>query len=197
MRRIIWCSRPLAKVGASATVFVSLIMTLGCAASDSQSRASGSQDPLHRPLEIPRLASGEPCPRSPGGRPNPDIAIALGSGPAYPVMGLEAEPPAPDGVVPLRKEDRRGAIYWRKTLWAVDPQYDGPVLIRARRMDEPQQIFFAIDEQKRPELEFPREDTDSWRYGPSLTLLPEPGCYGFQVDGTTFSKVIVFEAAQR
>lgn len=111
-------------------------------------------------------------------------------------MGLEAAPPDRDGVVPLREEDRRGAMYWRKTLWAVDPKYDGPVLIRARRIDEPQQIVFAVDEQKRPELEFRREVTDSWRYGPSLTLLPGPGCYGFQIDGTSFSKVIVFEAAR-
>jgi hypothetical protein len=29
-----------------------------------------------------------------------------------------------------------------------------------------------------------------------FTLLPGPGCYAFQVDGTSFSDVIVFEAAQ-
>jgi hypothetical protein len=38
------------------------------------------------------------------------------------------------------------------------------------------------------------ERSDSWSYGPSLTILPGPGCFAFQVDGTNFSSVIVFEA---
>lgn len=95
----------------------------------------------------------------------------------------------------LTADERRGGAYWQKTLWAVDPQYDGPVLIRGRGTSPPHELRFAYDNRELRELEFPAEETDEWRYGPSSTLLPSPGCYAFQVDGADFSDVIVFEAA--
>jgi len=70
-------------------------------------------------------------------------------------------------------------------------------------MDSPQAPRFAKpsaapggSEELVTELEFRAEETDSRRYGPSVTILPGPGCYAFQVDGSNFSKVIVFEAAR-
>jgi hypothetical protein len=33
-----------------------------------------------------------------------------------------------------------------------------------------------------------------WREWPSYIYVPAPGCFGYQVDGTSFSEVIVFEA---
>jgi hypothetical protein len=81
---------------------------------------------LHRPFDLPTVALGAACPRTPGGRPSPDVAIALGSGPAYPVLGFEGNhaPPSPKGVVPLYANERNGRAYWHKTLWAVDPAYE-------------------------------------------------------------------------
>jgi len=152
--------------------------------------AEAPADPLRRPLKLPRVAADEPCPRTPGGRPNPDIAIALGSGPAYPVPGFEAG----KRVVELTADERKGGSYWQKTLWAVDPEYDARVLIRGRGISPPQKMGFGYDNRELRELEFHAQETDRWRYGPSVTILPGPGCYAFQVDGTTFSEVIVFEA---
>jgi hypothetical protein len=165
---------------------------------------SEPRTPLHRPLHLPTVGAGAPCPVTAGGRPNPDVAIALGSGPAYPVLGFEGNhvPPDPKAVVPLRSEDLKGNAYWHKTLWTVDPEYDGPVLIRARGLDPPEALRFGIPGAEPGgtaelvrELEFRPEKSVSWRYGPSFTILPGPGCYAFQVDGTDFSEVIVFEAA--
>jgi hypothetical protein len=161
----------------------------------SEDKMDGSSDP-HRSLHLPTVAPGAACPRTPGARPNPDVAIALGSGPAYPVLGFEGNPIPPKPAVPLHAEDRKRNVYWHKTLWAVDPAYDGPVLIRGAGIDPPRAIWFAYDKRQLRELEFPRQKSDSWRYGPSFTLLPGPGCYAFQVDGTSFSDVIVFQAAQ-
>jgi hypothetical protein len=31
-----------------------------------------------------------------------------------------------------------------------------------------------------------------WRNMPSYTRVRAPGCYGYQIDGTSFSRVIVF-----
>jgi hypothetical protein len=160
-----------------------------------EEKMNGSSD-LHRPLHLPTVAPGAACPQTPGARPNPDVAIALGSGPAYPVLGFEGNPIPPKPPVPLHAEDRKGNVYWHKTLWAVDPAYDGPVLIRGAGIDTPRAIWFAYHKRRLRELEFRRQKSDSWRYGPSFTLLPGPGCYAFQVDGTSFSDVIVFEAAQ-
>jgi hypothetical protein len=35
---------------------------------------------------------------------------------------------------------------------------------------------------------------DGWRQWPGGTWLRTPGCYAWQIDGTDFSDVIVFEA---
>jgi hypothetical protein len=182
-----------------------LALASGCSGNEATSngqepseRKPDAASELHRPLQLPTVAPAAACPRTPGGYPSPDVAIALGSGPAYPVLGFEGEhvPPSPKAVVPLYADERRGNAYWHKTLWAVDPAYDGPVLIRGAGIDPPQSMRFGYDERQLRELEFPAEKSKSWRYGPSFTIVPGPGCYAFQVDGTTFSKVIVFEAAR-
>jgi hypothetical protein len=182
-----------------------LALASGCSGNEATSgeqatsgRKSDLASELHRPLDLPTVAPGAVCPRTPGGRPSPDVAIALGSGPAYPVLGFEGNrvPPAPKAVVPLYADERKGSAYWHKTLWAVDPDYDGPVLIRGAGIDPPRTIRFAYDERQLHELDFPAEESDSWRYGPSFTIFPGPGCYAFQVDGANFTKVIVFEAAR-
>lgn len=163
----------------------------------------GGSDDLHRPLDLPTVAPGTACPRTPGKRPNPDVGIALGSGPAYAVLGFEGNhvPPAAQAVVPLHSEDRKGNAYWHKTLWAVDPKYHGPILIRGRGIDPPRSLWFVVpsgtangSHRRVRELHMPAERSKSWRYGPSLTIFPGPGCYALQVDGTTFSEVIVFKA---
>jgi hypothetical protein len=169
----------------------------------SSSKLPSTEPDLHRSFERPRLAAGESCPRTPGGRPNPDIGVALGSGPVYPVLGLQLgkPPPAPEAGVLLYDTELRDGAYWHKTLWAVDPRYDGPVLIRGRALDAPHAMQFVVpsggpggSQRHVDELEFPAEESETWRYGPSITVLPGPGCYAFQVDGTSFSDVIVFKA---
>jgi hypothetical protein len=186
-----------------AAFLVLLAFAPACSGGDDRKATPEPRTPLHRPLHLPTVVSGAPCPVTAGGRPNPDVAIALGSGPAYPVLGFEGNhvPPDPKAVVPLRSEDVKGSVYWHKTLWAVDPEYDGPVLVRAHGLDPPEALRFGIPAEpggaavRVRELEFRREKSASWRYGPSFTILPGPGCYAFQVDGTDFSEVIVFEAA--
>lgn len=159
------------------------------ATSGGQATSEGTSDlasELHGPLDLPTVAPGAACPRTPGGRPNPDVGIALGSGPVYPVLGFEDNhvPPAPKGVVPLYADERKGSAYWHKTLWAVAPDYDGPVLIRGAGINPPRTIWFAYDERQLRELEFPAEESDSWRYGragkdrvenPASEPFPTPG----------------------
>lgn len=153
-------------------------------------RATDLWADLRRPLRLTQLPAGAACPRSPGGRPAPEVAIALGNGPAYPVLGMPEPPPHTDGVADLRGDIYRDGWYLHKTLWAIDEAYGGRLLVRAARVDRPERVLLEGG----PELTFADVFQPGWRYRPSTTYVRGPGCYAFQVDGTTFSRIVIFEA---
>jgi hypothetical protein len=145
---------------------------------------------LERPLRLPRLRRGTRCPRSRSSRAAPQITYSLGSGPAYVNLG------SPGGLAFLGDDVRIDGLRAHKTLWAVSPRYRGALLIRGRRLDGRGVVRFGPRRRARSWWRglWP-EQNGRWRYGGADTLLPGPGCYAFQVDGTTFSRQIVFEAS--
>jgi len=90
----------------------------------------------------------------------------------------------------------------QRVLWFVAPGYGGPVLVRGRRLDGPDPVRFDRGRVPRIELRIPAGDASFWpprvmrddgqRYRRSYTRLRAPGCYAFQVDGTSFSYRVVF-----
>jgi hypothetical protein len=151
------------------------------------------QDPRSRALAIPTLEDGESCPRTKGKEVSPDFAPGLGLGPAYPV-GLGR-----DGVLDdLEPPERFESEEWggQKVLWVVEPSYDGPVLIRGGQLDGTNEVRFDEGDVPPKQIWMPAEDApdERWRERPSYTRLRAPGCYAYQVDGSGFSVVIVFEA---
>lgn len=144
-----------------------------------------------------------PCPRTSGGDRAKGVAVALGRGPVFPVIGMSAAPPARGGVAGLRSDYRVLGWYLHKTLWAVSPSYSGPVLIRGRRIDRAGLLRFGGDAQapremvhaSTPSFRMTADQTREWRYYPTETLIRAPGCYAFQVDGTGFSYVLIFRAS--
>ena len=104
--------------------------------------------------------------------------------------------PSPAGVISV---DRSGKDWWEaKTPWLIARTYNGPILIRGARIDEPGAVRFAYGygqhlQQARfatgADAELP-QNRDQWRLLPLASLFPTKGCYAFQVDGTTFSHVI-------
>jgi hypothetical protein len=81
-------------------------------------------------------------------------------------------------------------------------------MIRGRRVDGPQLVRFDGAGVRIPpkELRIPGTATPTGNpgvraagqcYRPSYTRLLVPGCYAYQVDGTTFSRTIVFRHAHR
>jgi len=81
-----------------------------------------------------------------------------------------------------------------KVLWFVAPRYRGPVLIRGGRLDHPDRLRF--NRGMVPPLEMRIHKVFSGpRDRPSYTRLRAPGCYAYQVDGTNFSRVVVFQAS--
>lgn len=154
-----------------------------------------------RPLHFPVLAPGTPCPTSPEKRVHPSFGFAQGSGPVYATIGTETiTSPAilhyADAQHWGNGVDTHG---WggQKVLWFANPSYQGIVLIRGHQLDGTHAIRFngLADEPFAQQLVFDTTLGGSpWPNLPSETRLQAPGCYAYQVDGTTFSYVIVFEA---
>ena len=147
---------------------------------------SASTAALVRPLALPTFSA--PCQRSTGHQVLPDVGLGLGDGPVWPV-GFGA-----DGQQSLGQS--LNGWYAVKVLWAADPSYTGPVLVRGRRIDGDGLIRFSRD----GTLSGPEElALDASRSGnvertwPSYTLVQSPGCYAYQIDGTTFSHTVVFQ----
>jgi hypothetical protein len=169
--------------------------------------APGPWAKLHRPLHLPTVAPGAACPSSRVARINFErygVAKGIGPGPAYP-MGF-AQPGSrleftypPDPAGPFAGSLWSGT----KVLWFVAPRYRGPLLIRGGRLDRPGRVRFDRGQVPPKEIRVSKNARDGWppgyedvgqRYRPSYTRLRAPGCYAYQIDGTTFSRVIVFQA---
>jgi len=162
---------------------------------------AGSRPPtnwarLHRPLHLPQVAPGATCPVS-GGKQIPGSygQTLNGRGPAF-LIGVGNAPP---GTIDIShsQTDSQG---WRgqKTPWAVRWRYQGPVLIRARRIDQPSSVRFAVGYgQHLRELRWPPQRSvqpkGRYRFWASATLFRSPGCYAFQADATSFSNVVVMQ----
>ena len=157
--------------------------------------ASGTADDgwraLYRPLRMPRLAAGSRCPVSRVDLSVPfghfGVAPGIGPGPAYPV-GM------PRGVLPLAPARNFGSQVWggQKVLWFVHPRYGGPILIRGRRLDGRGLVRFERGRLPPAELRIP--SARGARARPSYTRLCVSGCYAYQIDGKSFSRVVVFRA---
>jgi hypothetical protein len=166
--------------------------------------ASGAGDPwraLYRPLHVPRLEAVASCPTSRVDRSvdfeSFGIGPGVGPGPVYPV-GLNVV----DGTLALAPAANFGSRLWmgQKVLWFVHPEYHGRVLIRGRQLDGPYRVRFDRGTVPPRELRIGNESV-AWsgqpngsRGRPSYTRLRAPGCYGYQIDGTSFSRVVVFRA---
>jgi len=162
----------------------------------------GASDPwakLHRSLHLPRLAPGAACPVSPVDRridwtrTNIFGGSGIGRGPVYPGLGGSG------GQLYVRPDEQFGGPWADgKVFWYVRPSYRGRVLIRGRRLDGPQRLGFNGRAVPRRELRIHNYSV-SWpgqppgsRGLPSSVRVLTAGCYGVQIDGATFSRVVVF-----
>jgi hypothetical protein len=89
-----------------------------------------------RPVRLPAIPPGAPCPASHGKQVNPAFGLALGDGPVYPV-GFSS-----DGVYYYGGAMEEGGWYYLKVLWVGSPDYRGPALVRGGRIDAPGELRF-------------------------------------------------------
>jgi hypothetical protein len=156
---------------------------------------------LHRPLHLPSLAAGAPCPVSTVAKRvdwkpiNIFGGSGIGPGPVYPGLGSTG------GHVNVMPDSQYGGPWLGgKLFWYVSPAYRGPVLIRGRQLDGHRLMGFNGGKTPQPELRIHSRDTVSWsgqppgsRGVPSSVRVLTPGCYAVQIDGIHFSRVVVFD----
>jgi hypothetical protein len=161
-----------------------------------------------RPLRLPTLVPGVACPamrayRLPRASVPYGFGTELGDGPVY----LSA-PAILNGTVRAHRAAYYGAHgAWGAVpvIWIIDGEYRGPALLRGRQIDGNHGLAFDGG------LEYPIGNA-IWQVGtphPDLHLLSgaspaakpswrgfvrllASGCYAIQVDGPSFSEVIVF-----
>jgi hypothetical protein len=150
---------------------------------------------LARPLRVPSIEPGAPCPTSSASTRSPVAqpadAVGLGQSPLFPIsfyvgpaatLELRGATPTPEG------------LYDLKVVWASTTSYVGPAVVRVGRLDgtgrgfvrllydakasRGDAVLFTLDD-------YPRD----W---PSLTYVSGPGCWAYQVDGLTFDETLVF-----
>lgn len=177
-----------------------VVLATAAVASTSPAGAGGgdSWSALRRPLHLPRVRAGAKCPvshvnrRVAWKRINIFGGEGLGPGPVYPGI--------PSAFLMASRDVQYGGPWFGdKVFWYVQPSYRGPVLLRGRRLDGPQKLGFNGARRPRFELRIARHQTVTWdgqppgsRGVPSGVRVLVPGCYGVQIDGTNFSRMVVF-----
>jgi len=155
---------------------------------------------LHRPLHFPALRPGQHCPATPGHTVNTGQfgGIGLGTGP---VRVLIANPGhLRQGTADLFRHTSAPPWLALKTLWYSMPAYQGPFVIRAKRLNGPGPVAMGEGPVIAP-LVVPPGPTlnsgDGYRQAPGGLWVRAAGCYAWQVDGLTFSEIIVVHAVLR
>jgi hypothetical protein len=146
---------------------------------------------LNRPLHFPVLRPGQACPATSGSVVSTPAfeGFALGQGPVRPLIAMSGDLRA--GVTDMTRASPWFAF---KTDWFSVPSYQGPFVIRATRLGGSGQVGMGETPNVGPLVMPPGpsvNDDKGWRNAPGDTWVRAPGCYAWQVDGLTFSEVIV------
>jgi hypothetical protein len=175
-----------------------ILLSAGLCVSPATAGGNDQWTALRRPLHLPKIAAGAHCPishvdrRVPWSRINIFGGTGIGPGPVYP--GLPSA-----FLMATRDQQYGGPWFGEKVFWYVAPVYQGPVLIRGRRLDGPQRMGFNGAKRANAELRIARGQSVTWdgqprgsRGVPSAVRVLKPGCYGVQIDGSAFSRIVVF-----
>jgi hypothetical protein len=167
-----------------------------------------------RPVHLPHVAAGATCPvtRRWSSRRTADLRAGvldqplLGGGPVYQGVATNLARWHRDVVMQMA-HPKHPAFFlppgWltNKVLWGVSRGYRGPVLIRGGQVDGPHRMLFYGNggpeewyTHGAPELRFPGRYRSPRA---SEFLVPTTGCYGWQIDGTGFSRVLVFTVVRQ
>lgn len=199
------------RIGAAALALLALLLTALSACGGAGSSAGGGTPTSgdyaaleQRPFHAPALDASGGCPVSTQRQVTTDTGGALpavGDGPAYVtgkalvVIGIVLSGGSGSG---------GGGSHGGKTppphtssavrqVWLIAP-YDGPILVRARRIDGDGTVRFGVGQNGVGGTSELRLAGGGGRWVSSSTdfVADSAGCYAFQVDGNGFSYPVVF-----
>jgi hypothetical protein len=159
-----------------------------------------------RPLKLPVVRSGERCPTTAGSRDTVPRRAEVFAGSCWfgrdPVSVALAWKDSLDdqATFSLAPVPRDGDARRAKTMWASEPAYSGPILIRGHALDSEERAleFRAAGEGRGRNLHLlapnGRTETLWWSFWPSSMWVPGPGCYGVQLDTLSGTAIVVFQA---
>ena len=157
---------------------------------------------LQRPLRFPVLRAGQRCPASRGTLFNSPYfrGIALGTEPVRVILADVGD--VRHGIAKLFNPSNSPPWLALKTLWFSLPAYQGPFVIRARRLGRPGPVWLEGGRATAWLVMPPGPTLDSAGYSgyrtiPGGLLVKTPGCYAWQVDGLGFSEIMVVRAVLR
>ena len=167
----------------------------------SASAANAVEASLKRPLHFPTLRPGLACPTTAGHAVSNSGfgGVALGVGPVQPIIqGIDAD--TMHGTTDLITNTVFPPWLGFTTLWFSVPSYQGPWLVRAQPLGDSGPIVLA-NGPGTTSMFVPAGPTlngaDGYREAPGGTYIKSPGCYAWQVDGLTFSEIIIIRAVVR
>src|SRR5215212_9159875 len=105
--------------------------------------AAGGRQGIVRPLHLPQLEHGAPCPVSPVDERVdwPRLGLFGGSGtgrgPIYPMIGASTP------VGQIQTTPGKGPWFRTKVLWYSKPNYRRPAIVRGARLDGPGMLRFT------------------------------------------------------
>jgi len=120
--------------------------------------------------------------------------VAVGKGFVTAIIGQSGD--LAHGTVDLGTSNVAG-WYGLKTDWTISPRYSGWVVVRGKQLDGSGPIAVLGDATVGAIVIPPGPTANTfagWREQPSGAYVKGPGCYGFQVDGSSFSEHIVVKA---
>ena len=178
------------------------LVASGCTGHSSQvgsnDSGGGARHLAARPLRLPKVTSA--CSATTGARKvTRGYAPAVGTGPIYIETGGFEFPTIPFAYPPPRQSQFFENKWGGQILKLIgSPRYRGPVLIRGRELDGAEVLRFGPGPHPSPLLRLPRGLYDPGVGGftgwGSYVRLRAPGCYGIQIDGTSFSELVIFRA---
>jgi hypothetical protein len=152
---------------------------------------------LQRPVRLRTLAAGVACPATTGRDSINGFVYGMqfGQRPVYMIVGNRGD--ASHGVVVLGTSGVTG-WYAMENVFLSVPGYSGPFLVRGARLDGPGSLAFGGSNPVASSFIAPpgpgANSRDGYRFPPDSIWVTKPGCYGFQIDGRSFSETVVIRA---
>jgi len=161
-----------------------------------------------RPLTLPVLLPGDPCPLSKGSTAivprEPYIFCSscywFGRGPVFFALSWNSD--SEDATFSLDGVPYESGAYRAKTPWVSRLDYSGAIVVRGRQLDgsvKNKLSFSTGGDGPYEDLQlgaYGGPGESRWSFWPSIMWVPGPGCYGLQIDTMPGTDIVIFNTTK-